>query len=72
MDISIYPRFALSDEIVSSLNFGEVTDGQTERMHMSPPCIRTGVLKKKTDPLEVHGVTIVAYTLRNKLLNECG
>ncbi len=35
-------------ELLSSLNFGPVTDGQTDGrkvMHMSPPCICTGVLK---------------------------
>ncbi len=38
-------------ELTSSLNFGPVTDGRTDRqkaMHMSPPCISTGVLKNKS------------------------
>ncbi len=35
---------------MSSLNFGQVTDGQ-KAMHKSPPCIGTGVLKNITEPL---------------------
>ncbi len=38
-------EFWWSDKLFSSLNSDEVTDRQ-KVMHMSPPCIRTGVLKK--------------------------
>ena len=40
--------YFLRYELFSSLNFGHITDGRTDRpkaMHMSPPCISTGVLK---------------------------
>ncbi len=40
-----YPYDFLSSDFFSSLNFGPVTDIQ-KAMHMSPPCIRTGGLKK--------------------------
>ncbi len=39
----------LSSDLTSSLNFGQVTDIHTyiqNTMHKSPPCIRTGGLKK--------------------------
>ena len=40
----------LSSDFLSSLNFGLVTDIQNT-MHMSPPCIRTGGLKKTAKTL---------------------
>ncbi len=49
----IHKRFQryefLSSDFWSSLNFGQVTDRQTDiqkAMHMSPPCISTGVLNE--------------------------
>ena len=45
-------QYFLRYELFSSLNFGQITDGQTDRqtdrqkvMYMSPLCISTGVLK---------------------------
>ncbi len=43
----------LSSDFFSSLNFGQVTDRQTDiqiAMHMSPLCIRTGGLNKMKHP----------------------
>ncbi len=40
-------------EFLSSLNFCQVTDGQTDRQkvtHMSTPCIRTGGLNENDAP----------------------
>ncbi len=40
--------YILRYELLSSLNFGQVIDKRTDGlMHMSPPCISTGVLKRR-------------------------
>ncbi len=49
LHLAIVMKLLPINEFWSSLNFGPVTDGQTDGqkvMPKSPPCISTGVLKK--------------------------
>ncbi len=49
--LGIACKYFVRYKLFSSLNFGKVTDGQTDAMHMSPPNITRGVLTNEWCPV---------------------